>query len=193
MIAVEVKIETPRLLIREYQAGDLSSIHEYASQPSVVRYEKWGPNEYRDTEGFLRDVQVSKNEQPRVTFELGIERKEDGRQIGGCELDISSLDGCAAIMGYIINPLYWNNGYATEVAKALITFGFEKHNLVVIRGTCDNKNLASQRVLQKSGFVLEKIIPRDFVQKGILRDTCQYILVRSRYLQVKEDGLVLSP
>ncbi|MEO6286498.1 MAG: GNAT family N-acetyltransferase [Dyadobacter sp.] len=192
MIAVEVKIETPRLLIREYQAGDLLSIHEYASQPSVVRYEKWGPNAYRDTEGFLRDTQISKNEEPRVTFELGIELKNDGRQIGGCELDISSLDGCAAIMGYIINPLFWNNGYATEAAKALVTFGFEEHNLVVIRGTCDSKNLASQRVLEKTGFVLEKVIPRDFIQKGIMRDTCQYMMVRSHYMQHKNKGQELS-
>ncbi|WAC14671.1 GNAT family N-acetyltransferase [Dyadobacter pollutisoli] len=192
MISVEVKIETPRLLIREYQAGDLSSIHEYASQPSVVRYETWGPNAYHDTEGFLRDAQNSRNEQPRVTFELGIERKEDGRQIGGCELDISSLDGCAAIMGYIINPLFWNNGYATEVAKALLNYGFEEHNLVVIRGTCDSKNLASQRVLEKSGFILEKVIRHHFVQKGVLRDTCQYMMVRSRYMQYKKEGQGLS-
>ncbi|MGA2510195.1 MAG: hypothetical protein ABSG27_08175 [Candidatus Acidiferrales bacterium] len=37
-------IETNRLLLREFRDADEQAMHEYASDPEVVRLMIWGPN-----------------------------------------------------------------------------------------------------------------------------------------------------
>src|SRR5687768_18265670 len=39
-----IPIHTPRLLIREFAPGDEADVHEYASDPEVVRFMPWAPN-----------------------------------------------------------------------------------------------------------------------------------------------------
>jgi ribosomal-protein-alanine N-acetyltransferase len=172
---MDIRIETPRLILREYQLSDLPSIHAYASQPLVVQYESWGPNTLSDTEQFLQQTQFSRFNKPRVTYELGIERRADGRHIGGCELAISPDDGSLATIGYIVDPSCWQQGYATEASRALIDFAANQLNVTCIRATCDSRNAASRRVLEKSGFVLEATLPDDYRQKGVMRTTLVFV------------------
>lgn len=175
---MDLQLETDRLVLREYQPGDLFSIHQYASQSVVVQYQNWGPNSLEDTEQFLQQVRDNKLVTPRMSYELCIERKEDNQQIGGCELTISSEDNSVATMGYILNPSFWQQGYATEVSRELIEFGFTQLNLRVIRATCDSQNTGSIRVLEKSGFLLETTLIDDFMQKGKMRTTLIFIYQR---------------
>lgn len=181
----DIRIETSRLIIREYCPEDLPSIHEYASQALVVRYENWGPNSYADTEQFLQQTQQDKERSPRLAYELCVDRKEDGRQIGGCRLGLNEEDSDVPTMGYIMNPLFWNQGYATEVSRALVNFGFTQLNLATIRATCDSRNSASKRVLEKTGFVLERAIMNDFIQKGEMRST--YVFMYTHYNEAESD------
>ncbi|WP_020598580.1 GNAT family N-acetyltransferase [Spirosoma panaciterrae] len=168
-------LETNRLRIREYRPSDLLSIHQYASQPIVVQYQNWGPNSLEDTYDFLQQVQHNRGLAPRMSYELCIERKEDKQLIGGCELAISLEDHSIATMGYILNPQFWNQGYATEISSELLRFGFSQLGLRLIRATCDAQNKASIRVLEKSGFHLETTLVDDFMQKGTMRTTLVYI------------------
>ncbi|GAB3955201.1 GNAT family protein [Spirosoma harenae] len=170
----DVRIETARLILREYRPSDLASIHDYASQPIVVRYQNWGPNDFADTEDFLQLTQATRQLNPRLVYELSIEQKSDGRQIGGCELAINEEDRSLAMIGYLINPLFWNQGYATEVSRSLLDFGVNFLAISTFRATCDSRNISSIRVLEKSGFRLEQILPDDFRQKGEMRTTCVY-------------------
>ena len=171
---MDIRLETPRLILREYQLSDLPSIHAYASQSLTVRYENWGPNSYLDTQQFLQQTQRTREQTPRYAYELSIERKEDGRQMGGCELAISQENDSIAAIGYVINPIFWNQGYATEVTSALVRFGLKHLRLSHIRATCDSRNVASKRVLEKAGFLLEQTLIDDFVQKGEMRTTLVY-------------------
>jgi RimJ/RimL family protein N-acetyltransferase len=57
----------------------------------------------------------------------------------------------AGVIGYVIHPDYWRQGYGAEVARLLLAFGFVAHTLQHISATCDPRNLASARVLEKVG------------------------------------------
>ena len=59
-------------------------------------------------------------------------------------------------MIYGVAPQYWNQGYATEIAKATIEYGFEQLGLDRILADADAANLASLRVMQKAGMKFEK-------------------------------------
>ena len=78
---------------------------------------------------------------------------KDGTHIG--ELCFKGLDknGIAEI-GYGINDKYQNNGYATEAVKAVLEWAFTDPKVTVIEAETDAGNIASKRVLEKCGFVL---------------------------------------
>ncbi|QMW02254.1 GNAT family N-acetyltransferase [Spirosoma foliorum] len=168
---MDEQIETSRLILRDYRPTDLESIQSYVSQPVVVQYAPWGPNTLEDTQEFLDEVQERKTEKPRLVYELAIELKQNGRQIGGCELAISKQAPVEAMLGYILHPDYWNQGYATEVTRKLIELAIHTFNATTIKATCDERNKGSIRVLEKSGFVQDKVIENDFLQKGAMRTT----------------------
>jgi [ribosomal protein S5]-alanine N-acetyltransferase len=51
----------------------------------------------------------------------------------------------------VAEPL-WNHGYATEIARAMVAYGFETLNMPAVRASTDTGHAASIRVLQKLGF-----------------------------------------
>jgi hypothetical protein len=56
--------------------------------------------------------------------------------------------------GWYLAPRFWGRGYATEISSLFLAFGFENLGLPAILATCDPANLASRRVLEKSGLSL---------------------------------------
>lgn len=54
-------------------------------------------------------------------------------------------------LGYSIAPTYQGNGYATEMAKAMVKWGLKQQEIKKIVASCDPSNIASVRVLEKAG------------------------------------------
>ena len=78
---------------------------------------------------------------------------KDGTHIG--EVCFKGLDsnGIAEI-GYGISEKYQNYGYATEAVKAVLEWAFSNPNVTAVEAETDSENVASKRVLEKCGFVL---------------------------------------
>src|SRR5262249_52654820 len=66
----------------------------------------------------------------------GLKHLEDGPEIEG---------------GYHLARAFWRRGYATEAARACLRYGFEQLHLEKIVAVVQPANVASQRVLEKSG------------------------------------------
>ena len=58
-------------------------------------------------------------------------------------------------IGYMILPEYHGKGIMTEAIKEIVNYGFEIMKLHSIEALIDPRNLASEKVLQKNGFVKE--------------------------------------
>ncbi len=56
-------------------------------------------------------------------------------------------------VGYFLTPEAWGKGYATEACRRIVRFAFEKSPLTEIVATFEKGNIASQNVLEKTGFV----------------------------------------
>jgi len=54
-------------------------------------------------------------------------------------------------VGFLLSKTYWGKGFATEGARASLQYGFEELKLEQIVGIVHPQNLASQKVLKKSG------------------------------------------
>jgi len=162
---------TKRLIIREFKHSDLEAIHSYASLEHVVQYQAWGPNTLEQTKSFLENAIKYTDEIPRLNYELCITLKDSKIQIGGCGIFIKKENSTSAMLGYTLNPDFWEKGYATEATKGLIEFGFLHLNLKEIQATCDVNNIGSKRVLEKNGFQLLETIENHTIQKGKLRSS----------------------
>lgn len=170
-------IETGRLLLRDFVQEDWRAVHEYGSDPEVVRYMPWGPNTEEDTKDFIRRSITIQQERPRRRFEIGIVLKEDGKLIGGCGIRENNAALREGNMGYVLNRAYWGRGIATEAARTLVKFGFETMNLHRIFATCSPENKASERVLQKIGMSLEGRLRQNLQIRGNWRDSLLYAIL----------------
>jgi ribosomal-protein-alanine N-acetyltransferase len=172
-----VTIVTERLKLREFDEDDWVSVHKYASDPEVVQYMTWGPNTTEDTKNFVQRALAYQKEQPRRNFDLTIISKEEGALIGGCSIRVSDPDNREGFIGYLLRRQYWQRGYATESAKALIAFGFNQLDLHRIYATCDTRNVASTRVLEKTGMRREGILREHKLQRGEWRSSYVYAVI----------------
>jgi RimJ/RimL family protein N-acetyltransferase len=198
-----IKIETPRLTLRDFVMDDWVSSHVYACDPEVVRFMVWGPNSKQDTQNFVRQLLEWQQEPQRKVFDFAVIAKSDGQLIGSCGFHIthtvsegsSQSVGLAtagdynvdpyshtrdqnAAVGYCFGKAAWGKGYATEAATAVIKFGFEQLSLHKIFATCDVENKGSARVLEKSGMKREGHLIEDIKVKGRWRDSYLYSILK---------------
>ncbi len=83
---------------------------------------------------------------------LGSGGKSSGEIIGSC--GFARPHGTKEIeLGYLFGRKFWGKGFATEAASACLQFGFGKLDFREIIALTDLENTASQKVLEKIGFV----------------------------------------
>jgi [ribosomal protein S5]-alanine N-acetyltransferase len=175
-------IETERLLLREFRASDESDVHAYGSDPDVVRLMIWGPNTPEQTLAFLQTVLKAQEQWPRAFVELAIELKGEGRLIGSIGLRVKDERNRAADIGYVLARSYWGGGYMTEAARAILDVAFRRLDLRRVSATCDPRNHASYRVMEKLGMRREGHLRKDVMEKGEWRDSYLYALVAEEWL-----------
>jgi len=90
-----------------------------------------------------------------------------------------NVDRC--VTGYNLLPNFWGLGYATEISRALVSYAFDELHAERIEALAMKSNIASCKVLEKSGMVLEGIL-RNFTKiEGIYQDVCYYSIISDDY------------
>jgi RimJ/RimL family protein N-acetyltransferase len=174
-------LETERLILREFQETDFEAVHEYGSDPEVVRYLEWGPNTEHDTRNYLQSQIAQQDQQARRVYGLALVLKTSGGLIGACGIHIARPEHKEAFIGYVLNKNYWNQGYITEAARRVVQFGFENLGLHRIYATCDPANVASARVMEKVGMKREGQLREHKLAKGRWRDSLLYAILEQEY------------
>ena len=169
-----MSLTTNRLSLRNYMPHDWERVHLYASEPEFSKYEFWGPNSVEDTQKFIADMVHQANTASRFRFDLAICLQENDLLIGGCGIRRETEFCQVANLGWAVNPDFQNKGYATETAFALIDFGFQKLKLSVIYATCDTRNAASFKVMEKIGMKRVGLIKGNKEVKGYVRNSYRY-------------------
>ena len=149
-------LETERLLLRHQILTDLGALHALYSDPEITKYIPDAPRNYAETR---EELEWFLNGHPQYP-ELGLWAviyKETGKFIGRCGLLPWTIDGHPEVeVAYTLAREYWGQGLATEAARAILQYGFEKLNLARLICLIDPQNSASQRVAEKIGMTLEK-------------------------------------
>jgi RimJ/RimL family protein N-acetyltransferase len=66
-------------------------------------------------------------------------------------------------LGYVFNPLYYGNGYATEACKCILQFGFDQLDIHRVSAKCSPENIRSWKLLERlsmrrEGYSLKSVI-----------------------------------
>lgn len=107
-----------------------------------------------------------------------VERAEDGAFLGWVTFTSWDPDFRSAELGYVLTKAAWGHGYATEAARAVLTWAYATLPLNRVQSEADTRNPASARVLEKLGFVLEGTLREDCVVDGVTSDSWVYGLLR---------------
>ena len=170
-------IELERLRLRRPRLSDAPAIFEYASDPEVARYADWPIS--ASIESVTERLRWREDEwNSGEEFHWVVTLPPEDRAIGAIACTIS---GHAAEFGFLFARRYWRNGYATEAARAIVGWVFSVPSVWRLSATCDAENLASARVLEKSGLEREGILRRAIVRpnlSGEPRDAFLYSKVR---------------
>ncbi len=149
---MKTKIETNRLLLRQFVPEDYEAVFEFASHPEVQRYTGTASlKSLEEAKELIANVWL-KDYATYGYGRLACMYKPDNKIIGFAGLKYLPELGGITDLGYRFLPEYWNKGIATEAAIALIKYGFESLQLERIHAIVMPENGASSRVLEKAGF-----------------------------------------
>jgi RimJ/RimL family protein N-acetyltransferase len=155
-------IKTKRLLIREFEFKDWQAVYEYTSDNNVMKYIPEGVFSEQDVKDFISN-NIGENAE-----KFPVILKEENVLIGHIVFHKWFGEGTYEI-GWVFNPKYHNNGFASEAAWAILEYSFKKMNIHRIIATCQPQNIASYRVMEKIGMRREayfkKCMPANF-KKG---------------------------
>jgi RimJ/RimL family protein N-acetyltransferase len=158
-------IETERLYVRYLTAADLDVYYQLNGSAAVMQYIR-APKSREETAAFLQQVIASYTTEPH-NLRLALVEKSTNNVIG--TFAIIPIEGTTDIqLGYALLESYWGKGLATEITAAGIRYAFDVLQLPHIDGVVEKPNIASQKVLLKNGFVVEKEYVEDSGREMLL-------------------------
>jgi [ribosomal protein S5]-alanine N-acetyltransferase len=146
-------LETARLRLRPFVAGDVDAIFPIVSDPAFPRMMSWNAHRDRDeTADYVRSLEVGERG-TAVTWAI----EHEGRAVGSIGLASMQWQSAAlrvdrCELGYWLAPALWGKGLMTEAATAVVRFGFDTIGLHKVTTRCFVENTASRRVIEKTGF-----------------------------------------
>jgi RimJ/RimL family protein N-acetyltransferase len=171
-------LRTERLILGAFEPDEAPELERLAGLREIADTTVTIPHPYRlsDAEQFIALQQDGMAEGHELVF--AIHRRPDGQLLGCVSLrDIDPVH-LQAELGYWIGVPYWNQGYATEAARAVVTLGFDQLGLNRIYAHHMARNPASGRVLERIGMRREGVLRQRVRKWGRFEDVVIYAVLR---------------
>ena len=183
---VPYKIETDRLVIKCWEpcyAAQLRNEIEKSSS-SLLPWMPFAKPPFPTVNEEINTIRMFRgNYDLNKDFVLGVFDKEEKIVIGSTGLHTRQGINVLEI-GYWIGIDYQNEGYATEVASALIKTAFELSDIVRVEINTAIENIKSQNVIRKLNMKFDGIIRKEVIDAdGMLHDIQKWSLIREEYHQ----------
>ncbi|ULQ56706.1 GNAT family N-acetyltransferase [Flavihumibacter rivuli] len=159
--------------LRPFNPGDVKSLVKYGNNEKIARnMADRFPHPYLE-ENAVAFINHVMNENPVCIFAIDI----NGEAVGGIGLhpqaDIMRKN---AELGYWLGEPFWGKGIVTRAVVQMVEYGFQNLPIDRIFARPFGVNKASQKVLEKAGFVLEGKFERTFYKNGIYHDELVYAI-----------------
>jgi len=181
-----MKLETERLILRDFVQDDWQRVLEYQSDPLYLRYYDETESTPEAVRDFLDRFLDQQTQNPRTRFQLAVVLKSEHHLIGNCGVRMDKINDLEANIGYELDPKYWNFGYATEAAHAVVDFGFSYFSVHRIWASLVADNVGSAHVLEKLGMMLEGRFREKTYFKSRWWDTLIYAILADEWQTHKQ-------
>jgi [ribosomal protein S5]-alanine N-acetyltransferase len=169
---LEIALQKSR--VRSWRITDAQSLVENANDRRVwLNLRDRFPHPYtrQDAQTFLERVTTHT---PETNFAIEV----SGAAAGGIGVQIQEdVERISCEIGYWLGAAHWGNGIMTEVLRALTPHFITTHSLTRVFALPFATNLASARVLEKAGYVLEGRLSRSAIKDGRVVDQLMYAYV----------------
>ncbi|MBN2464288.1 GNAT family N-acetyltransferase [candidate division WOR-3 bacterium] len=173
-------LETERLMLRPYLATDAGRVQQMCNDWDIASTTLALPHPYPDgaAEKWISTHADSFQQGKEVT--LAITLKPGGQVVGSVALSVNK-NHKRGELGYMVAKEYWNRGYCTEAARAMLHYGFSALRLNRIQAMHFPRNPASGRVMQKLGMTREGLLRQYVSGRDRLEDVAFYSILRSEF------------
>lgn len=175
-----VKIETGRLMVRDYKKTDLNDMHRLWSDKQTMYYlDGILCNTIEDTKKYLKNGLDNTD-----GHYFCICDKATGDFMGSIGYTITDTTplGKVVHMGYMLLPEYHRHGYMPEATKKVIEFAFTKDGCIRITTGCHKENDASRKVIERAGFRKEGEKIKAVYHDGVMKDRLEYAINKDEFM-----------
>lgn len=157
-------IVTESLLLRRVVLKDAQAMFDaYAQDPDVARFMAWRlTGEFADSLSYVKKA-ICWWEHPEQAedFAYAIVLPDSHEFVGCCSIGPhSATEKYHWGIGYTIAKCFWGRGYGTEAVSAVARMALSIPGVFRVSAVVDVENVASARVLEKSGFAREGLLRR---------------------------------
>jgi len=178
-------LTTRRLVIRDYALTDAPAVLAYAQDNAYWQFQRADAPTSAQIEGLMHYVVNEQAIAPRLMYFLAATRKDTGEIIGESVLKIVNPAERQGEIGFGVAPKYWRQGYASEIAGAVLDVAFQHFKLHRVAGQCSPDNTGSIRVMQKLGMAREGLLRDIHFARGKWWSTLIYGILDQEYAKFK--------
>ena len=177
-------LETTNFVLRPITLDDTKDLYEYYSIPEVVKFLPIKVHKTTlDTKNFIKSFFINNYQKGKIGH-YGIVLKSENKIIGNVGFNNISKYAKNGEIGICINPKYWGNNLASELAQVLIEYGFNELNLKYIYAITYEDNIYSQKVLKNLNFIHKKDFNKRFKKLNNQTIKCnKFILYKKVFIQ----------
>ena len=166
-----------KITIREWRIEDKADLAENLNNVHVLNNLRDGlpyPYTEKDAEEYIHAM-LSSDKENTFAFAVTLDDQVIG-SIGVFRCD--NIHRRTAELGYYIGEKYWGNGYMTSAVRQICAYVFDNTDIIRIFAEPFAKNVASCRVLEKSGFTCEGVLRKNAFKNGEFLDMKMYALIK---------------
>ena len=166
-----MRLALSRCEIRSWRTDDLASLVAYADNRKIwLNLRDRFPHPYTRRAGreFLHGIVMQR---PETAFAIDV----GGEAVGGIGFAMQhDVERVSAEIGYWLAEPFWGRGIVTEALTAVTSYAIATHGFTRLFALPFATNLASCRVLEKAGYVVEGRLRRSAIKDGKIIDQMQY-------------------
>lgn len=115
----------------------------------------------------------------KKSWDFSISNKYTGEKLGNIGIALTDFNSSdVAETGFMLKASAHGKGYAAEALRLIVDYGFETLNLKKIIAICATSNIASWKLLEKTGFHRESMLPKNTSIGGKSVDDYVYVILR---------------
>lgn len=169
-------LETERLYLRRVIKEDVNEIFALRSDQEVMKYIP-RPLVKTEEDALAHIAMIDEKINSNEGINWAITLKNNPKLIGIIGHYRIRPEHFRAEIGYMLLPEHQGKGIISEAIKEVVRYGFEVMKLHSIEAIIDPENFASEKVLQKNGFVKEAHLKENEYYEGRFLDTVIYSIL----------------